>query len=379
LLVAGAFVPRHSAASELTRTNEVHLKDGAEPRVIVRTHDDGFIIAGQSGWAARTDADGKLKWRYVARVDEPDRAAGHLAEYYGAAIMPDDSVFLCGSTPRPPGSPSPGLLTHLDKDGQVLSEQQPFPDDNDHIGGNFSACAVSSNGLVAIGLAVKAVPNLNPTINSPRAVTVDEYYWIVGFDADGKKKWEKREPIDKGAGSDEMSLLANMPNGDTFITGVQNEVGTEVLHVRSNGQIAGKKLFKGETLTFVHPVVPDTTVQLISYTTTPITLISLDHNLQEMSRVVKNHEIGGANTAFRLPGQSFVLFGAKGGHNELARVMTLDPTLEHAKTLYLEKHPGSSSWVTDATPIGATGQFACVREDNTPANAGAVLTFVTAK
>src|ERR1700733_14944543 len=122
VLAAGVFmVERTPPAGKLTVTKTVYLEDGANvgPAAIVRTHDNGFIIAGEiqekfphnepNAWAIKVNNEGKVIWQYVSPMhDNASVALGWGSSYGSVAIMLDDSIFLCGSVS---GS---ALLAHLD-------------------------------------------------------------------------------------------------------------------------------------------------------------------------------------------------------------------------------------------------------------------------
>jgi hypothetical protein len=237
----GAFMlPSFSApAGDISLTREVFLEKGYVPnsQVIVPTRDNGLIVAGSNhgqGWAARTDAEGNIKWRYViSRPVKPTRPSD-IPTYISAAVMPDDSVFLCGNMPGIKGGGS-GLLTHLDKDGNVLNEQLPSP--KGLSGGGLSACIASDGGLIAVG----STAILDPVQSTPNINSYTPTYWIVSFDVNGKVKWEKLIPVSKDiGGGDQISPLQSAPDGGFVFAARRNTIGTEVLHISKNGDVVAR-------------------------------------------------------------------------------------------------------------------------------------------
>ena len=61
------------------------------PQAMTRASDGGFILAGrinstQEAWATKTDAQGKVLWRYQIKVRD-NLPIGHGAEFRGVAGM----------------------------------------------------------------------------------------------------------------------------------------------------------------------------------------------------------------------------------------------------------------------------------------------------
>ena len=135
-----------------------------EPADIVRANDGGFFIAGsisgtRQGWAAKTDAEGKVLWNYYRELQEEDKSAfTHQLvidpEFRAAVPMADGSVYLCGNMPHPPRSSAPGaFLTHLDAQGHLLSEKFFVPDKKTKQGitGGFTGCIRWGNDIAIVG------------------------------------------------------------------------------------------------------------------------------------------------------------------------------------------------------------------------------------
>ena len=382
-----------SFPGKLTLTREVFLEKGMfpKPNVIVRTKDNGFVIAGglgrlQEGWATRVDAEGNVKWRYL--VPSPDKSAFDVyPTYSSAAVMPDDSVFLCGHMTGHKGESWRGLLTHLDRDGKVLNEQFFLP----HVSGeavvsNFDACTLIVDSLVIVG-HTSSVQHMQPTASHPLPYDEEDFYWIVSFSGDGKVKWEKLIPFGKNAGTQELTVTHASDNGFLFAAG-RNGFETEIMHVSSSGDIEARNIIS-KSFMLVHPVEPDGKLQLIS-TDSPmdsdpiqLTLVTLNDKLQETGRITESHEPGTVKQTYRLPDQSLMLFGgiSRPGHSSFARVMKLDPTLKHEQVLELTSEPDTSFWVEAAAPLDKPGQFAFVREvsDADGNNSHIALDFVALK
>jgi hypothetical protein len=136
------------------------------------------VIAGSKGqaWATRVDSVGNVQWRHEAHVSE--RGSG---EYAGAAILPDDSVVLCGYQRLPEQGPGriAGLLTHVDKTGRVINERLIEPNDGKYHGLNhLTACVVLGNEILVFG---------DTYLRESNAMSG----WILVLDATGQVKQEK--------------------------------------------------------------------------------------------------------------------------------------------------------------------------------------------
>jgi hypothetical protein len=395
----GAFtLPSFSSpAGDISLTREVFLEKGyvPNPEVIVPTRDNGLIVAGSNhgqGWAARTDAEGNIKWRYViSRPVKPTRPS-EIPTYISAAVMPDDSVFLCGNMPGIKGSGT-GLLTHLDKDGKVLSEQLLRPEGL-NVGG-FRSCMAWNDGVVIVGAAA-SFKRVEPTPSHPLPSDTEQFHWIIALDAAGKVRLEKHVPTSKNIGfGDEMSPLQPVTDGGFVFVATRNGIGTEIVHVKPNGDIA-TKILDGQ-YEIILPTNMEKDVQL--YSQSPgyvplLTRITLNDDLQETGRVAGKKEPFTVRRAYRLPDETLVLFGSKrstvGYKNfEDAGVMKLDPTLKHSEIMTLSPRHGAYSVETSAA-LSKPGEFICTQsiEDYNPQQGGpppdnawpgVALHFVTVK
>jgi hypothetical protein len=390
LLTGVLIIPHTSYAKDLTLTREVYLEKGQaiQPNVIVRTHDNGFVIAGvmtglKQAWATRTDADGNVKWRYTAV--SPDKSMyAQDPTYNGAAVMPDDSVFLCGYMTGQNGG---ALLTHIDKDGNVLSEQLFHPQiDGNKLGGSFNACLLLDERLVIVG-STAYVQKVEPSASHPLPYNQKDFYWLLSIGKAGKVDWEKFIPRDKWARTLELSFT-HAPDGGFIFGSDPNASETELFHISSSGDIVARNVFKGG-FRIVQSEKPDGILQLIPPGTQfekgpptfesgalPVTLLTLNDRLEETGRISELHDSMTIREAYRSPDRSLVLFGSlwEAGHSSFARVTWLDPTLKHEQVLALTKAPESSFWVNAAVPLDRPGEFVCVRAAFNSNNSGAATT-----
>jgi hypothetical protein len=365
----GTFSADVADAQGLTLTREVMLERGylPEPKTIVRTHDNGLIIAGTNngqGWAIKTDDEGNLKWRYtVSRPDAPapsgDPTYNVHPSYTSAAVMPDDSVFLCGHMPS--AKKDAALLTHLDKDGKVLSELHPHPEGFE--AGGLGSCMAWGDGIVISGGAY-VYKRVQPTDSHPEAYVFSSFYWILYLDETGKTIWSKTAPVVNTPTGIEpyVSPLQRLSDGSfALVTPSDN---TTVVHVSPNGEITTKAI-KGRFIIALS-LDAEHDLQLVS-PFIPLTRITLNSDLREIDRRTSPaFEDLSIRSAYRLPDQSLMLFGegARVG-NGYAHAMKVDAALQHAESVYLSPEE-TSIWVEAAVPLSKPGEFACVRKASEP-------------
>ncbi len=376
LLGALLMMPTVSTAQTLSVTRTVYLEHGAvvDPKVIVRTHDNGLIVVGslerphepRSAWATKTDIAGNVVWRYTAPLREKiNRNDG--PEFTSAAVMSDDSVFLCGRMPTV--QDGAGLLTHLDKNGNVLSEQLLKPRDLDS--GSFVSCVEWNGGIAIVGTTGKMTP-AELSQSHPSPYDVQFFYWIASFDINGKMKWEKLVPLsDKREGFDYISPLQLTPDGGFVFVTTRYTLGTRVLHVNADGDLLSSRVMDENSI-LLQPHSSDADIRLLSTQTESLTLITLDGDLQELKRLTAGHEVGEVDMAHLLPDGSIVLFGAKHdkkGWSYLAWAMCVDPKLEHSSFVPLGA-TGESGWAKAGVPLRKAGEFVSIRRAITPSNLG---------
>ena len=372
------------SAGELTVTKTVYIESGkvVEPRTIVQTHDNSFIIAGQiqvkghprSAWATKTDSDGKVAWRYLVPPRETLTDTQSGPEYFSAAVMPDDSVFLCGRMPfnPKPGNKSPGLLTHLDKDGKVLSEALIYPqNDKDTSITRLMSCMSSDDEIEVVGHAFQLAIDKEPTGSYPTNTRFDSYI-ILRFDKWGVLKWEKLEPIDKAivGAPDAISQLQATADGGFSFVAVRNMTRSEVVHVTPNGDVAKKLIDVPSTM--VVQTEPAKDIKMISNSTENLTRVTLDDKLHEMSSITQTHEAGEIDLAYLLPNGSVIIFGDRYRHwgsRYSARAMVVDSNLDKETSLILGAS-GESYRTYAATQLEKPEEYISARSARGPSIGG---------
>jgi hypothetical protein len=394
LLLSGfILMPPAAIATEVAVSHQVILKDEVthfvlQPNAMARVDDGGFVIAGringaQQSWATKTDSEGKVLWRYVTGLRDKLNI-GQAAEFNGIVAMPDGTTYLCGNLPRPPGKYSPGLLTHLDRMGQVLSERLMFPNEvPEHGLAYFTDCVRWGEGLAIVGRVEHIVrPALG--INLP---TSEKFYWLLALDSAGNVKWEKLIPTTFGTIDEVEPLLVTADNSLVFSG--RRIFQTELFRVSVTGDVQAKLLLAGQ-FRLVRPVVDDGILQVSGYTESGVSAtITLDDGLAEVQRSEGPYPLKfKSRLAYRLPDQSLLLFGSAiraGGAQFISRIVHVDRTLHAEQSLDLAHEPFyDNGYVKAAVPTGKHGEFVTAREllkhgPDEESRVGAALDFIQIK
>lgn len=349
------------------------------PLAIVPT-DDGLIVAGWSGtraWAAKTDAVGRILWTY--HVEKP---AGYDAgpwmsvkpEFSSAAVMPDGSIWLIGSTLEE--NKRVGLLVHLDSQGKVLLERTILPPRaavQDAKVQVLTECVRWGDGIGIVGNTF--TKKLTPDPPAPAGVlrplpeSRNLAYWVLALDAQGNITFNDTIPSEQFAFIVPKGLDLLTTGSDLVISATTNFM-TEVLRLSPSGAIAARQQFPNGFLGLVRPVVPDGKLQLLGTFVSAANskpdqvrrqvLITLDEQLREVHRQEAQPPISGSVT-YRMPDHSFVVFGAEVhdiGERYTSQIMHVDPTLQHKRALSPRRGVVSDNGIIyTAVPLGATGRF----------------------
>ena len=370
-LIAILVLVKVGLAADFSLTREVILRDeryGAlmiEPRTILHVEDGGFVIAGgipatQSAWAVRKDAEGKVLWRYDVSIRDK-LPHGNAAKFEGATAMPDGSVYLCGSMPRPPSESIPALLAHVDAAGRPLAERLLTPSEN--LGAevsisHFNQCLRWGEGIVIIG----SVKLFHRSAAEPGTRDRSQYYWIVMLKGDGDVAWEKLIPTSLPNGVIEGVDSAQIASDGSLLLVGYRSPASELLRIGANGELlARKKLFDQYWL--VKGVVTDGRLQIFGGAHhRNHELLTLNDRLDVVKQTngkrlsaFLTHEV------YRLPDESLVLFGASSGAPSLSRAVWLSATLDSERHIDLARKPyADGGFIAAATPTGTAGEFATV-------------------
>ena len=361
-------VPTITRQAFITAERDVPIK----PLAVAQTNDGGLIIAGRAGsaaWAAKTDVNGKVLWNYYARSKNKAQAGlgadRFSPEFLDAVSMPDGSIYLCGYKPSAPNAYAPGLIAHLDSQGQVLAEQLVIPQNRPERGiARLDRCARWGDGIVFQGHLVDWSRGFNG------AFSRNDLYWLLVLDAGGNVRWEKLFPMSSDlAGSDEFSPLLVMTDSSLVFSSHKN-ASTELIQVSSKGELLASKQLPGR-FQIVEPVAPDGKLQVLGWlaadTAKIMTVLTLSNGLEEVGRVQRQSVDYFARVAYRLADQSLIVFGSRShvyGENYTSEIVHLAAGLLTEKRLDPPRNRSpflDSGSIWAAAPIGEAGEFVSVR------------------
>lgn len=338
-----------------------------KPLAVVKTFDNGFIIAGRAGftaWAAKIDGSGNALWNYFG--EPPTGESGLESEFRGAVPISDGSTYLCGYMPHPPNSKGVStLLTHLDAQGHVLSSSGIVADgvkDTGDNGGSFDDCARWGNGIAIVGHA-------GSVTRSPGALpVVHTWYQLVALDSTGNIKWENDIPLAGLMSTFEVGPLIVLANADLVFAATDNN-STELIVVSSTGALQARKRLAGRFI-LVRPVASDDHVQIIGRfgaDKETITTVTYGDTLEEIDQSHRRSADYFARVAYRLPDHSLVVFGSRSqvlGGGYASQIVYL------TSGLFTEQRidpPGNRSPFLDSGSIWAAGAD------------GSAFSFITAR
>lgn len=376
-------LPNPVHAEGLTVVRTVYLERGAvvDPKAIVRARDNGLIVAGsidlpnqpRDAWAIKTDAEGNVLWRYTVPLREKlNRYDG--PEFSSVAIMPDDSIFLCGRMPfvAGTGKSSPALISHLSKNGKVLSEKLFYPQNGKPLAlTQLNSCASSGDGIVAVGHTTQFVKNPSHEANVPPNISAN-FYLIVSIDSSGEIKWEKLLPVSSTSeGFDYVSPLQATWDGG-FVFAASRWVGTRIIRLNASGEVTASRML-ADNFILMQSAPTDHDIHLLSSQTESLTHLTLDNDLKEVGRLAGEHTVGEADVAYLLPDRSLMIFGAKHDRDGLyygAQVMHVNAELKSEKTTLLGEKL-ESGWSRAGVPLSRADEFVSIRTAINPKKLGA--------
>lgn len=344
-----------AAVSHLVVTREFLFEEGvaASPRVIIRTSDGGYIIAGalhdNQAWATRIDRNMKVIWRH--EVPHPSLTPAEGSSVYESAVaLPDDTTLICGF--RDVGSLREpdvvGLLTRIDASGKVLEQRQVVPlDESSYKLAYMRKCVITKEGITVVGDATQILGN--GPVRSAKQIL-----WLLGLNRAGETIWQKAIPRDSQSVASSLHVL---PNSDLLVRSGNDET---ILFDRVGSTITEKK---GPPGILIRSTEPKDLLRFISQSIEGSAFVSttLSSNLEE-----KNHKVGRSSDfivkqAYELTGGDLALFGYEDeGGASTAAVSWLRHDLQDMQT-FIFKPTFGSAWIVDAVPTGRPAEFATAR------------------
>lgn len=349
-LTMSTLLPTSAAADDHIKvTKEVLLESGSAAKLnaIVKTHDGGYIIAGAQvkGWATRLDATGKVVWRYYAKTP------GKISQYINAAVMPDDSVILCGNIDQIFLN-SEVFITHLDKEGKVLSESLLDPLDEQKRGvRRLNACASIGDGVVLfVNTFLPGKTLYDDTVSN----------WVMTFNDKAELKYKKILPHRLFLAAP-ISARA-LPNQDTLLIMPANlNQGGIVKRITQQGDVVADSVPNGDYIQ-VESTISEPAIRLIPVATPKSSMIVMDDKLNYLQQLAGSVPMLTSRRAFFLPDHSLVLFGRQDYQegSPTASISKISADL-NSRSYQLIGSIYSSFQIEDAIPTGVPGEFVTIR------------------
>jgi hypothetical protein len=338
--------------------------------------DGGVVVAGRTGsraWAGKIDGQGQILWTYQADKqagsDSGTLARHSSPEFSCAAPMPDGTVWLAGQAVGP--GYVAGLVVHLDAQGNTLFEGVLQPPGQPYAR-SFPAylrdCISWGDGVAIVGWTFRQKPaaaryaaGAESHGGLPRPKLA---YWVVGFDAAGRKTFDEVIPTDQEGTVRGMSMLA--VESKLLISATTND-RTDILNLGSTVVARAEKQYPNGFLSLLRPVQPDGRIQLwgtflsaASAAGRTFALITLDSELRELQRQQTQQALT-AGFAYRMPDQSLVLFGSElreVGERYTSQLMHVDAALEQFQILNPPRNVFTDTGaILAAAPYGKAGRF----------------------
>lgn len=341
---------------------------------------DGYIVTGSIGgaqaWATRLDAQGQQKWSYLMPRDAPPddghyHLLWHATTYSSAIVLKDGSTILCGFKVDEEDNHQTqfGLLTHIDKSGNLLNQQLLKPQKNQLPLNYLFQSAPWNDGFIIMGSSTRN----------------KEYFtWLVALDAKGNLLWEKLLPTQTHVLQKRTFLI--MKDGDLVMTNpisLLSEKGngmnyfTEITRIQPDGVIKANRRLAGQ-FQLVRQPNPAYAIRLVpvELKKSEMQLLTLHDDLSEAEYLTSKDKVGIAiPQALELPDHSIVLVGATISNRGAALMVHFNPDSRQFQSYTFK--PVSQSWaVGDGLATGKVGEWVAIRQDQEPeGNSSIVFSF----
>lgn len=197
-----------------------------KPNAMARLAGGGFVIAGAWGtaWAAGTDANGKLLWKYEEPRD-PLVQFQEQSDFHGVVSLANGGALLCGQTSNKDHQAGIGLIVIISADGHVVERRNVFPNEDQSTSSSaFRECFPWGIGFALTGGGYDGQKS---------------FVWLVEVDRNGAKELEKTgldlPGISGVATSGSDLVLLGSPTGVEGMTVVRlNQQGKLVASRKTN-------------------------------------------------------------------------------------------------------------------------------------------------
>ena len=340
-----------SCARQVKFSREIILM-AAEQKVsastISRASNGDYFVAGSvnssegEAWAARLDAEGRLRWQFRYRLLDTGNATASAAaggaiksRFFNSVELDDKRVLLCGI--KIIENRSMPFLVFLDEAGKLKADQTLSSKEIGTATG--ISCMKWGDGIaVASGLA-----------RAPKAIG-----WLLKIDQAGNVIWERySNAYSPGqiAGSASDLLIISSENGHTlniFKIGISGEVNAH--QEIPNGDACFVRSLSGRFTTRVGVVIPGHTE-----------VLEFDNHLDKTKRLtsVDNFAI---KAAYELDDASIVAFGSTIGSGATASIAQIQKGSVVRNIKFIP--PDGSLWFVDAVPGSLPNEFVTIRQRN---------------
>lgn len=359
----GAFCADRSAHIEVVKATLFESSAGVSPQEIVRTRDDGFVVAGSLGpaqaWAARINSNNREVWRYVV----PTGSGQHQimkSKYVGVVQLPDDSTLLCGAaisiTDGVPSEHKVGLLTVISKHGQVTAETLLEPPSGTSFRGDaIWQCIPYGDGALTVATASRPIEG---------QVLGTLYVRMLTLDSQGRRVADHLFPAVNGLNDvasfgTEIVLLCNGSVRESGATAVQT---TRLLRLDDAGTTTVARTFRGAGY-YLRDVDNILSIALLLAPDGATQVRTLGAELEDVAVVNGPPQpIYLSTRSYRLKDGSIVFFGrTEVGTNSYSDSVTWLDSKLHNKEVFMFAPLFTSDKVHAVTASGRPGEFVTAR------------------
>jgi hypothetical protein len=327
------------------------------PSALARLSDGGFVIVGSAGtgWAVRTDANGKPLWKFEEPRDPNQKTSGQSILNSGIAL-PDGHILLCGQSLHTDEYGS-GLVIILDDQGKLIERRIVTPKIQGPTLASLESVVPWGDGF-----------GLSGVVSS----SSEARFWLLKLNKSGGFEWETvggAPAFNVIAGSDGSLVRAASPKrGESAIVRV-DEDGKQI--VSRDLEFSDVKL--------VQPYVSNEELRLVvTDSQFKVHLVSLGRDWQVKKADVMPEVNIRDGAAFNLPDGSVALFGSQSIEQGSAYRATVARWGQRAAMLEMPvPHTGNASFSYRGAVRIAPSRFVGVRDEVRDNSSGAVLSWVS--
>jgi hypothetical protein len=335
-----------------------------KPNAMARLNNGSFVIVGAFGtaWAAGTDANGKLLWKYEEPRD-PQVSLQEQSEFHGVVALKNGDALICGQASNKDHQAGIGLIVIMSADGEILERRSVSPNEDQSIYASaFRACFPWGSGFAFTGGGTDGKKG---------------FVWLMALDEDGAKKSESTSsdlPGIRGVATSTSDLvLVGSPTGLEGVTVVRLSEQGKLVASRKTNVLDARPVRSVDRSSEIKVIAGDNYKNNF--------LLTLSDDLQDKvpSKRVTTINVG-IGRAYALADGSVVLFGRVLGQEYRSAVAWVNRPwkLDAVRVMSVPIPQDSSFSVRDAVPLSAN-QFVAMRDQVSSSleTSGVVLSWVT--